>query len=726
MVTPASPDNKPEFQPHIAGLRGVAISLVILSHYSVVGFSGGFIGVDIFFVISGFLITQLLAREYDESRNPFTRVGRISLSRFYLRRVRRIVPAATVVTLATITFGFFSYNIVKFGTILSDAVWSQLFVANLNFSLQDGDYFQHGGQTSLFTHFWSLAVEEQFYLLWPVLITAALSFQALKIGKHSVSWQNRLIISVSVLIAFSFAVMNWLFEVFPVGSYYLLGSRAWELGIGGLAALVVNFTKIGEIRANPKLIDLLFLATFASIFLVNNRNFAYALVIPVVLSAVFVGWAGRINSRSTSMLSTKPLQFIGKISYSLYLWHWPIQVFAKDKGLLNTPLDYAVAVLTTFALATCSYYFVETKFIQRKKPIRGLITTSLSRTSRLVFVTRFTISFILVLILPLWLVLPVSGQARESISTSISDFMKSGQGHYLASMPSPTPSQKPRQVGALASYRAANDAHLRQSITQSKRSGLGDATKANIYSSFQGTWRDSFGWECQNLENIGAYDCSIGFAAAPKTWLVIGDSMSAMYQKAFFRIVQDYPQVKIRLIWHPQCPNGLTKAGLKPDASLTTGFTNESCIATHAYFLRVLDQQKFDLVLMAGFSDDAGASYLAEATKLASHVKRSARNLIIASGLPTYPDLAGCLNSDLSNLASCSGRPASTSRDFLVAKRVGAGYFSLGDWLCLNQICPAVIGDLPVINHLHLNPPLAYLLGDALASAFGHLSKGAF
>jgi peptidoglycan/LPS O-acetylase OafA/YrhL len=140
---------KNSFIPHIAGLRGIAVLLVVLGHFGIPGFAAGFIGVDVFFVISGFLITGILVEEYERSRDPETRVGSISLKNFYLRRARRILPASIVVTITIVLFSWFTNNISRFGTIAGDAIWSTLFSANLNFAIKATDYFQIGAAPSL-------------------------------------------------------------------------------------------------------------------------------------------------------------------------------------------------------------------------------------------------------------------------------------------------------------------------------------------------------------------------------------------------------------------------------------------------------------------------------------------------------------------------------------------------------------------------------------------------
>jgi peptidoglycan/LPS O-acetylase OafA/YrhL len=216
---PSRPDGgEAAFRPDVEGLRGVAVLLVVLFHAGL-PLSGGFIGVDVFFVISGFLITGLLLREHERS-------GHVSLARFYARRVRRLLPAAAVVVLATLGAAWLIVNPLDRPSVMSDGAASVLSVANVRFALLEGDYFTAMAQPSPFLHFWSLSVEEQFYLVWPALLFV--------VARGRRRW---VALALGLVLVGSFVASLALTDSAITWAYYSLPTRAWQLAVGGLLAV---------------------------------------------------------------------------------------------------------------------------------------------------------------------------------------------------------------------------------------------------------------------------------------------------------------------------------------------------------------------------------------------------------------------------------------------------------------------------------------------------------
>ena len=322
MAAPAQHRSRDDFRPDIEGLRGVAVLIVVLFHAGLAGVAGGFVGVDVFFVISGFLITGLLVREHG-------RTGRIALLPFYARRARRLLPAAVVVLVATL---FAAMNLVApldRPAVGLDGAAAALSIGNIRFALASGDYFATVGSPSPFLHFWSLAVEEQFYLVRPALILLVAR------GRHPRALIGLTLIAV---VAASFAANLVLTDLAANWAFYSLPTRAWELGLGGLVAIAAG--ALGRVpRLVTGLVGWIGLAAIAVATVTFDAALAWpgvaALVPSLGTAALLAGGSGRFGPNRILVLA--PLRDLGKISYSLYLVHWPILVLAPF--VLDAPLS---------------------------------------------------------------------------------------------------------------------------------------------------------------------------------------------------------------------------------------------------------------------------------------------------------------------------------------------------------------------------------------------------
>ncbi len=331
----------PRYRPEIDGLRALAILPVVLFHYRVAPFRGGFVGVDVFFVISGYLITALIHGEM--------RDGRFSIARFYERRVRRIFPALfamlAVVSIAA-AFILFPFDFARYAkSLLATAA----FGSNFQFWNEAG-YFDVVSDSKPLLHLWSIAVEEQFYLLFPAIL--------LLCGRGSRAW---LLASVGAIFAASFALGVWGVAHAQAATFYLLPGRAWELMLGALIALgAVPPIRQRWLRESLSAcgIGLILFVTFA---FTSQMLFPGPAALVPCFGAALVIWAtdGGVTLTGNA-LSQRPIVFVGLISYSLYLWHWPLYVLAKYvlfRGL--SPAETAAAIAASFALAALSWRFVE-------------------------------------------------------------------------------------------------------------------------------------------------------------------------------------------------------------------------------------------------------------------------------------------------------------------------------------------------------------------------------
>jgi peptidoglycan/LPS O-acetylase OafA/YrhL len=333
-----------EFRSDIEGLRGISILLVLLFHAGLPWTPGGFIGVDVFFVISGFLITGKLWRESQAA-------GGLNITRFYAWRIRRLLPAALVAVGLITLIGLLLAAPLNRSEMAADGAASALSLANMRF-IGSVDYFAPTSSPSPFLHFWSLSVEEQFYLVWPAL-TLFLTWRG--------GGRRRVVVALLVAVLASFALSLWLTDASPARAFYLLPTRVWQLGAGGLLALLL----VAGTSRRAGLIAWLGLAAilFASVVLTPEMPYPGLAALLPTLGAVALLYGGAAPSGPLRVLTSAPLRFLGKISYSLYLWHWPLLVLPVlwlERAL--SPIEVAAAVAASIAVAWLSWRFVEQPF----------------------------------------------------------------------------------------------------------------------------------------------------------------------------------------------------------------------------------------------------------------------------------------------------------------------------------------------------------------------------
>jgi peptidoglycan/LPS O-acetylase OafA/YrhL len=338
------------FRPDIEGLRGVAILLVVAYHAGVPGFTGGYVGVDVFFVLSGYLITWLLVREIEGT-------GRLDLTGFYARRARRLLPALALLLFATAVIGYFIYSPSEQHEFARSEFVTAGYVGNLYFAWQRTDYLGADAEMNPLMHTWSLSVEEQFYLFWPILI-----WLALRSGRRldgSRTRHERLLWVVTVVLVISFALSVKLTHTLQPWAFYSSPARAWEFAVGGLAALL-------PIPIRPRIVRIFgwfgFTALIYSALAFNGRTLfpGLAALIPVFGAAVIL-FAGAKDASAglNRYLSATWLQGLGRLSYSWYLWHWPVLTFAAAwNGRLTLPARLGWLLLS-LGIAAVSYRFVE-------------------------------------------------------------------------------------------------------------------------------------------------------------------------------------------------------------------------------------------------------------------------------------------------------------------------------------------------------------------------------
>ncbi|UVT16986.1 MAG: acyltransferase [Nitrospira sp.] len=321
---------------------------MVLFHCGFPGLSGGFIGVDVFFVLSGFLITGMLVKEIQETSN-------LNLLQFYARRVRRLLPAFALTLIVSLLVGAFILSPHELDLAGHAGRAAALYISNIFFDIQAGDYFARDVKSNPLLHTWSLAVEEQFYLFWPLLLLVTLRL-----------WRTTkaLATTLSVLTVVSLGVGVWYTGKGSTFAFYELPARAWEFGIGGLASLSTRGVFIIPRMWSFALGWVGILAVFGAahfIAIVNDTNFpGWIALIPVLgTAAVLVAETESSSGGVGSVLRTAPLQVLGRLSYAWYLWHWPFLVFSEVLFPNITLPGKVVVAAASLMVAGLSYHLVE-------------------------------------------------------------------------------------------------------------------------------------------------------------------------------------------------------------------------------------------------------------------------------------------------------------------------------------------------------------------------------
>jgi peptidoglycan/LPS O-acetylase OafA/YrhL len=355
-------------RPDIQALRAVAVMAVILYHLWPLNIRGGYVGVDIFFVISGFLITSQLLREARQT-------GSIRLGRFWARRARRLLPASLIVVGASLAATVLFVPEYFWKQFLSEFIAATLYFQNWRLHWDAVDYLARDNIASPVEHFWSLSVEEQFYLVWPLLVILAWrSFRSASERRHLLATISVFLLVIVVSLAFCIAETSGN----PSGAYFATTTRAWEFGVGSLLACLPSKWSTAPQRVQKAVVLTgLLLIVFSVFIFTDAMEFpGYLAIVPVAGTAAVI-WAKAVDQTSLAgrLLNADPLQFLGNNSYSAYLWHWPLIVILPH--VLGGPLSWQwriVILVVSFALAVVTRKFVE-------DPIRNSHRLRQSRSS---------------------------------------------------------------------------------------------------------------------------------------------------------------------------------------------------------------------------------------------------------------------------------------------------------------------------------------------------------
>jgi peptidoglycan/LPS O-acetylase OafA/YrhL len=697
----ADPSQK-QFRSDIEGLRAVAVLAVVLFHAGVPGVGGGFIGVDVFFVVSGFLITGLLWREASGT-------GTVRLARFYGARARRLLPAAVTVLVATCVASAVLLPPLQARSVIGDGIASALYAGNYRFAIQGTDYLSADAPPSPVQHYWSLGVEEQFYLLWPALIIGTawlLARLARRAGTAATRSVAPYLLVLAVLAAVSFMIsLSWT-ETLPSWAFFSLPTRAWELAVGGLVALtagawrklpgpsaavvgwgglaliVVTCTQVGDATPYPGTTALL----------------------PVLGTALVIGAGCATSDLGVGHFLSRPaMRSIGRLSYSWYLWHWPVlllapALFGQSLGLAGRLAMAAVS----FGLAILTLHLIE-------NPVR--FAPSLKRSSRRSLAVGGALTAVAVCVgLVLMTVRPVPV----------------GQGTAAAPVRPAAPEEPSAQAPPPLSVRD----QLLAAIAKSTEPG---PVPTNLTPALDAIAKpDVFVNGCVlSWKDVEQPECVSGDPGASTTVALVGDSHAAMWQPAMESIAQ---QRHWRLITMSKVTCPLMDL---PINSPYLGREFTECEQWRADMMARLEAERPRVVVLdmsRRYGADFGftsydQAWLNGLTVLVHRLHDTGAGVLVLGPVPDpHSTVPTCVSAHMDDASACSSaRPeglneAGIAAEAVATKAGGGQYAELSDLFCTTDRCPVIVGDTLVFrDDNHVTTEYTQVLGPVL----GDMVEGA-
>jgi peptidoglycan/LPS O-acetylase OafA/YrhL len=619
----------------IEGLRAIAVIAVILYHAEVPGVSGGFAGVDVFFVISGYLITNRLVWEAGSGSG-------VAFRDFYARRVRRILPMANLVIIITIAIAVMTESRLQLAQSMGpDARAAALFFSNVRFAANGTTYLGEAGSVSPFLQFWSLSVEEQFYLLWPALmmLVAAVAARAAKPVRALAA------VALGIVVAVSFSLSLHFSAARPIDAFFVLQYRAWELGVGALVAVCASELMRLTRPINGALGIVGLVAVAASVFLYGAETVwpGWAATVPVlgtamVITAGLAGPVGLVNR----CLALWPVQAAGRYSYSLYLWHWPL-IVAVDGGGMRSSVAAAVAL--TVVLSVVSFHLVEHP-VRSSTWLRERTNVSLAMGLALVLIAAAA-SFV-----PALVAGPLdSGRPYD------------GPPHQPGSPPVPT-----------------------DFVPSNLTTRLADSTND----------RDPYAERNVSCRKVG--QCAYGDAAAQVQVVLFGDSHAGHWTPALEALASEKG-------WHVErLTRGECNSFARPEGAEGNSLgTNRACRRWLDRTWREIERLKPDLLILSNVSrpkkTDDFESLVRQAIERAPEETRVA---VFSQDPLSGTDVPECLSDHLEDTAKCDPTrspdwPASIDAVLsAVAAESGATFVDLTPMLCTSDRCPTIAENILV------------------------------
>lgn len=689
------------FRPDIEGLRAVAVIAVVAYHAGIPGAAGGYIGVDVFFVISGFLITGLLWREV-------TSTNTIRLGRFYGARARRLLPAAATVGALTAIGAAVVLPPLQARSVFLDGIASALYAGNYRFALQGTDYLT-AHLPSPFQHYWSLGTEEQFYLLWPVLIIAtAWLTRRVRPGAATATRGAPYAVVLAVVGAASLAAAVLWTRTAPSWAFFSLPSRAWELAAGGLLALSIRHWR----RLSLPTASIAGWGGLALVVLTCTQLDARtpypgtAALLPVLGTALIIG--GGCVSRGLGpgrLLCHPAMRAIGRVSYSWYLWHWPVLLLLP--ALLGGPAGLPARLAATAVsagLAVITLHLVE-------NPGRFATTLRRSATASLAVAGAASAAAACACVLLLnFIPVPVGHGAAAP------------RANVVAAPPVNVPAASPQEAAVRQAFEQVRAAVAVAAGLRAVPSNLdpplaqAPADKAAVFvNGCVRSWRE-----------VGQNECATGDPAAPMTVALIGDSHAAMWNPAFERVAGQR-HWRLETMAKVTCPLQelrITSPYLGREYSECEQWRGQIMARVTAEHPRlvVLDMSR-------RYGGDFGftsydPAWIDTLGRTVAQLRGTGASVLVLGPAPDPQSVVPtCLSAHLDDAGACAPtRTAAVNTDGIDAERMtttGAGgrYADLTDLFCTPDGCPAVVGNTLVFrDDNHVTTEYAQLLAPVMGA----------
>ncbi|MEN2737622.1 acyltransferase family protein [Microbacterium sp. X-17] len=709
MPRPATPPTVKRLD--LQGLRALAVGLVVLNH-AFEWPAGGFVGVDIFFVISGFLMTSLLYREYERS-------GTIRFLAFYRRRIRRLIPASVSVIVVTLAGAFALFGSGRFLSTAWDGVAALFFVSNWRFAAVQTGYFAQGGQASPLQHYWSLSLEEQYYLVWPV----AVLLLGLLVARLQRPRVTAALVSLAITVAL-FLLALQLTQADSATAYFITPARLWELSIGSTVAFCMPFFDRVQARWRPAIM-LLSLAGMitASVITPSGAGFPapWALV-AVTSTAVFIAFPWQPHRSWLNPLANPVLSHVGDISYSLYLWHFPALILITEefRGLPadKTPIPAAASMVVSLGLAELSYRFVEetvrrSNWLEPKRRKRRWAPRSRGKTIALAAVAAATVGM---------LVLAFSVDQQ-------------GRGHNAEAEATTSP-QAENLLDGGADRAAALD-----SLSSGIRTALAakswpelDPSMGSVVESYQ---FEKYTHACASPHYPGLEACTWGDPDAPHSVALVGDSMSIAYVAMFRAIVEaSGGQLRVTSLGMYSCPfvdirtNSPTPAYEKAcPGRKELAISNIAAMKPEMLF--IANGPAADINLDTGKKITA-AEHQEGLKRYLERVTREAGKVVLLTPPPAQKDVRECYSPRASPAACVTTVTGSWKKYALSVEQTmaatGGQVIDTIPLFCVTGKCPAFADGIPVkfdSTHIteayaqHIAPAFVALLAEKQVSLTG-------